>query len=401
MTTNRQAFKRPRAALVKGGVIAAMIGMAAGVMLSMASGDQAIAQGAAGGQYPATANDAYRPNSGGYQAPAGDAYRPPQGYGSPQPGYYNQGYASPSAQSPNAGNQGYPPQTYGSQPYAGQPGYQTGPAPSWQNPPPSQGPGQAWREQAYGGPAPYDPRTGSPQGPANSNYGPNGYGAPQAGPQDGYGAQGYRGEPPNSGAYGGGYANNDRSLGYGQPYAPPATDPDQPPARSYGAGDNPTRGYYEQGEIVDKGRSFFGSITQGLASAIEHTYRKAGRPNGYILGEDGGGAFFAGLRYGEGVLYTKDAGDHKVFWQGPSLGFDIGGEGSKVMVLVYNMRDVSDIFERYAGIEGSTYAVGGVSVQFQKHDDVTLAVIRSGVGLRLGANVGYSKFTRRPTWNPF
>lgn len=160
-------------------------------------------------------------------------------------------------------------------------------------------------------------------------------------------------------------------------------------------------GYYEQGEIVEKGRGFFGSVSQGLASAIEHTYRKSGRPNGYVLGDDGGGAFFAGLRYGEGTLYTKDAGDHRVFWQGPSLGYDVGGDGSKVMVLVYNLQDPSDVFQRFGGVEGSAYVVGGVSVQFQTGEGVTLAVIRSGVGLRLGANVGYTKYTRRPTWNPF
>lgn len=190
--------------------------------------------------------------------------------------------------------------------------------------------------------------------------------------------------------------------GYGEPYsaAPPPVQ-DERYSRGGGSDDRPTRGYYEQGEIASKGRSFFGSISQGLASAIEYTYQKAGRPNGYILGEDGGGAFFAGLRYGEGKLFTKDAGDHKVFWQGPSIGYDVGGEGSKTMVLVYNMSDPSDIYRRFGGVEGSAYVVGGVSVQFQKNDDVTLAVIRSGVGLRLGANVGYLKYTRSPTWNPF
>jgi hypothetical protein len=190
--------------------------------------------------------------------------------------------------------------------------------------------------------------------------------------------------------------------GYGQPYsaAPPPVQEERY-SRGGGSDERPTRGYYEQGEIASKGRSFFGSISQGLASAIEYTFQKAGRPNGYILGEDGGGAFFAGLRYGEGKLFTKDAGDHKVFWQGPSIGYDVGGEGSKTMVLVYNMSDPSDIYRRFGGVEGSAYVVGGVSVQFQKHDDVTLAVIRSGVGLRLGANVGYLKYTRSPTWNPF
>ena len=101
------------------------------------------------------------------------------------------------------------------------------------------------------------------------------------------------------------------------------------------------------------------------------------------------------------MLYTKDAGDHKVYWQGPSIGYDIGGEGSKIMILVYDMSNPGDIYHRYGGVEGSTYLVGGVAVQLQKRGDVTLAIIRSGVGLRLGVNVGYLKYTRSPTWNPF
>ena len=281
----------------------------------------------------------------------------------------------------------------------------------------SQAPGGSNRfgNQGYGAPA--DPNQGYATPPSQGGgYGQNTYGQPQTYNNQPYNNQGY-GQPPPADPYGGqpsnnrGYANNagddsyraQRQDGYGQPYsqAPPVDDRGPPPRYESSDPNSPTRGYYAQGEIVDKGRGFFGSITQGLASAIEYTYQKAGRPNGYILGEDGGGAFFAGLRYGEGMLYTKDAGDHKMFWQGPSLGYDVGGEGSKVMVLVYNMSDPGEIFHRFGGVEGSAYLIGGVSVQFQKHDDVTLAVIRSGVGLRLGANVGYLKYTRSPTWNPF
>ena len=160
-------------------------------------------------------------------------------------------------------------------------------------------------------------------------------------------------------------------------------------------------GSYSQNEIKDAGHRFFGSISQGLASVIEYAFQTSGRPNGYILGEDAGGAFVAGLRYGEGRLYTRDAGVHRVYWQGPSVGYDFGGEGSKAMILVYNLRDPSDIYHRFGGVQGSAYVVGGVSIQFQKYGDVVLAPIRSGVGLRLGANVGYLKYTRAPTWNPF
>jgi hypothetical protein len=190
--------------------------------------------------------------------------------------------------------------------------------------------------------------------------------------------------------------------GYGEPYAAAPGDGGPPPGYSEGGPLPPPGGdkYYSQNEIVSAGHSFFGAISQSLAQGVEYAFKSQGRPNGYILGEDAGGAFVVGLRYGEGRLFTKDAGEHKVFWQGPSIGYDAGAEGSKTMVLVYNMRDPSEIYERFGGVQGSAYLVGGVSVQFQKYNDVTLAVIRSGVGVRLGANVGYLKYTRAPTWNP-
>jgi hypothetical protein len=160
-------------------------------------------------------------------------------------------------------------------------------------------------------------------------------------------------------------------------------------------------GTFSQSEIMRTGHGFFGSVSTGLAQVIEKAFREQGQPNGYILGEDAGGAFIAGLRYGEGRLYTRDAGTYKVYWQGPTLGYDFGAEGSKTMVLIYNLRDPSQIYQRYGGVQGSAYLVGGVGLQLMQRDDVTLAPIRSGVGLRLGANVGYLKYTRTPTWNPF
>lgn len=158
---------------------------------------------------------------------------------------------------------------------------------------------------------------------------------------------------------------------------------------------------YSQDEILKAGHNFFGSISQGLAKVVEKAFDEQGRPNGYILGEDAGGAFIAGLRYGEGTLYTRDYGSRKVYWQGPTLGYDFGAEGSKTMVLVYNLRHPDQIYGRFGGVQGAAYVVGGVGLQVMKRDDVTLAPIRSGVGLRLGANVGYLKYTRSPTWNPF
>jgi len=189
--------------------------------------------------------------------------------------------------------------------------------------------------------------------------------------------------------------------GPGRPYEPapqaayPGERPYVPPEAQ---GQNSS---FSMEEITETGHRFFGRVSMGFAKAVEFTFQRAGRPNGYILGEEAGGAFIAGLRYGEGTLYTKDAGDHKVYWQGPSLGYDFGGDGSKTMVLVYNLQSPGEIYRDYAGVDGSAYLVGGVGVTFLTRDHVVLAPIRSGLGLRLGANIGYLKYTREPTWNPF
>jgi hypothetical protein len=301
-----------------------------------------------------------------------------------------------------------------------QPGYDQAPPPASS---PYDNPSNGYGAPTYGNAAPpargYAPQGPGPRRSVDDAYRPQGAGAPN------YGNQSYGAQPAPNDAYNpgrGGYASNQSPSyqsqpgyqpqgGYGQPYTPP---PD-PSDRDYGRGPNdppyqngPRRyderapdGGYSPGEITQAGRGFFGSVSQGMASVIEYAFQRQGRPNGYILGEEAGGAFVAGLRYGEGTLYTRDAGTHKVYWQGPSVGYDFGGEGSKVMVLVYNLRDPNDIFERYGGVDGSAYIVGGVGITFLARDHVTLAPIRSGVGLRLGANIGYLKYTRRPTWNPF
>ncbi len=126
-----------------------------------------------------------------------------------------------------------------------------------------------------------------------------------------------------------------------------------------------------------------------------------GQPNGYVLGQEGGGAFIVGLRYGDGTLYTKNAGDRRVFWEGPSIGFDTGGEGARTMMLVYNLPATDAIYQRFAGIDGSAYFIGGFGMTALTADNIVLVPIRSGVGLRLGANIGYLKFTPKATWNPF
>jgi Uncharacterized protein conserved in bacteria len=158
---------------------------------------------------------------------------------------------------------------------------------------------------------------------------------------------------------------------------------------------------YAGEDLIDSGKAFFGSASQGLASLVERAVSQFGLPNGYILGEDAGGALFAGARYGEGVLYTRNAGEYNVYWQGPSVGFDVGGDGSKVMMLVYNLSQIQDVLGRFVGVDGSAYIVGGFGMTVIKRSNIVIVPIRSGVGARLGINIGYLKFTNEPTWNPF
>jgi hypothetical protein len=154
-------------------------------------------------------------------------------------------------------------------------------------------------------------------------------------------------------------------------------------------------------QLVDSGHKFFGTISRGLAQAVEAAGRRWGQPNAYILGQEASGAFFAGARFGEGTMYTRNAGDMHIFWQGPSLGFDAGGDGDRTMMLVYNLPSVNAIFRRYGGVDGSAYLVGGFGFTALTADDIVVVPIRSGVGARLGVNLGYLKFTPTSTWNPF
>ncbi|ESR22661.1 DUF1134 domain-containing protein [Lutibaculum baratangense] len=154
-------------------------------------------------------------------------------------------------------------------------------------------------------------------------------------------------------------------------------------------------------EIIESGHQFFGSISEGLARSVEYLFQSRGRPNGYVLGEEGGGAFLAGLRYGEGVLETKTIGSHRLYWQGPSLGPDIGANGDRAMMLVYDLPAADRMYTKFAGVNGSAYLVAGVGVSVYTDKVTTVAPIRTGIGARLGFNLGYLKFTRQPTWNPF
>ena len=158
---------------------------------------------------------------------------------------------------------------------------------------------------------------------------------------------------------------------------------------------------YSAQEVIDAGHSFFGNTSGGLAKVVERAFEQYGLPNGYILGQEGSGAFIAGLTYGEGELYTKNAGNHPAFWQGPSLGIDYGGQGTRTMMLVYNLPSVPSLYQRYGGVSGSAFVVAGVGMTALRNGDVTVVPIRTGLGARLGVNVGYLKFTQSATWNPF
>lgn len=163
-------------------------------------------------------------------------------------------------------------------------------------------------------------------------------------------------------------------------------------------GENQT---YTSEEIIATGHRFFGKTTRGLAEAVEYVFQSQGEPTAYIVGEEGAGAIIGGLRYGEGTIYYKNGTKQRIYWQGPSLGWDFGGNGSRALVLVYSSTAPRDLYRRFGGVEGSAYFVGGVGVNFQKYGDIVLAPIRTGVGLRLGANVGYLKYSGKPNWNPF
>jgi hypothetical protein len=159
---------------------------------------------------------------------------------------------------------------------------------------------------------------------------------------------------------------------------------------------------YSEPEIIRAASDFFGAAAQGLAAVIHHIFVDKGRPHGYITGSEGSGAIGVGLRYGEGQLHLKARpGSTHVYWQGPSIGFDTGGNASRVFTLVYNMRNPSQMFQRFPGVDGSAYFVGGFGANYQQSGRIILAPIRSGVGFRLGANIGYLNYSRRRHISPF
>ena len=170
-----------------------------------------------------------------------------------------------------------------------------------------------------------------------------------------------------------------------------------PPPDSFTATDE---GYTLE-EIRDATRGFFGTISTNLATVMEYAFSQWGQPTGYVLGKEGGGAFLAGLRYGQGTVFMRSGAQRKVYWHGPSIGYDFGAEGSRTLFLIYSLTNPDGLYRTFTGVDGSAYLVGGVGVTLLKGGPVIMAPIRSGLGLRIGANIGYLRFSAEPTWNPF
>ncbi|MGN6819787.1 MAG: DUF1134 domain-containing protein [Sphingomonas sp.] len=171
-----------------------------------------------------------------------------------------------------------------------------------------------------------------------------------------------------------------------------ATPPQVPPTTG------PT---YDNGDVLDAAEGVFGKGAKGLAGMIEKILKNQGRPNAYIAGREASGAFVVGLRYGSGILSHKVAGEQKIYWTGPSIGFDVGGDATKVFVLVYNLYDTEDLYKRFPGGEGRLYFVGGFSATYLRRGNIVLIPVRLGVGWRAGVNAGYMKFTHKSKWMPF
>lgn len=158
---------------------------------------------------------------------------------------------------------------------------------------------------------------------------------------------------------------------------------------------------YGEDDLIGAAEGVFGKGAEGLAKMIEDLLKKQGRPNAYIVGREAGGAFIVGARYGSGTLHHKVEGDQKVYWTGPSVGFDVGANAANTFVLVYNLYDAEDIFNRFPAGEGQAYFVGGLNASYMRRGDVVLIPIRVGAGLRLGVNAGYMKFSKEQKWVPF
>ena len=158
---------------------------------------------------------------------------------------------------------------------------------------------------------------------------------------------------------------------------------------------------YQEDTVLREAESFFGRGAQGVADALNRVFADNGPPGAYIKGEEGGGSIGVGLRYGHGTLYLSDGSTSKVYWRGPSVGFDVGGSAAKAFVLIYDLQTIDDLYQRFGGVEGSLYFVGGVGINYNRQDDIVLAPVRFGVGWRQGVNVGYLHLSPERSWVPF
>jgi hypothetical protein len=183
--------------------------------------------------------------------------------------------------------------------------------------------------------------------------------------------------------------------------APPAAWPADEPKQDTKKAQKKESDSFDEDSVLREAEAFFGKSTEGLAKVVEKAFREQGRPNAYIKGEEASGAITVGLRYGNGTLVMKDGSTRRVWWQGPSIGFDFGGNVAKVFVLVYHLPKASSIFQRFPAVDGSFYYIGGVGINYQQRNRIVLAPIRLGVGLRAGASIGYMHYTPKKTLNPF
>nr|WP_303812858.1 DUF1134 domain-containing protein [Sandarakinorhabdus limnophila] len=158
---------------------------------------------------------------------------------------------------------------------------------------------------------------------------------------------------------------------------------------------------YAEEDALGAAEDVFGKGAEGLAEIVRKTFKDRGQPNAYIVGREAGGAFIVGVRYGSGMLYHKVEGERKIHWTGPSVGFDIGGDGSKVFALVYNLNDTEDLYRRYPAAEGKAYLIGGFTANYLQRDNIVIVPIKLGVGWRLGLNGGYLKFSKKGKVLPF
>ena len=192
----------------------------------------------------------------------------------------------------------------------------------------------------------------------------------------------------------GGEAGTIPALPAETPPAQPAATQTAPVAQAQGT-------TYRKDDLIGAAEGVFGKGAKGLASMIEDLLKKQGEPNGYIVGREAGGAFVVGLRYGSGTLFHKVEGQRPVYWTGPSIGLDAGANAGNTFVLVYNLYDSEDLYKRFPAGEGQAYLLGGFNASYLRQGDVVLIPVRMGVGLRLGVNAGYMKFTKKQKWLPF